>query len=165
MCAVAAATSASAQTDPGVQPRPVSRIAALPYAELDGIVIDNHGAPLEGVVVSALGSTTAFVVSDREGRFTFHKLQYGPYLLRAHLEGYQTARARAIQINQPLHSVPALELTRRHNDDEDSVLTAGLVEPVTSGTTESGAATDDHSEVAWRLRHLNAASSRRSRQE
>src|SRR5690348_15015294 len=58
------------------------------HGELHGLVHDSHGQPLRGAVVSALGATTAFAVSDHEGRYTFRDLPAGPYLVRAHLQGY-----------------------------------------------------------------------------
>ena len=47
---------------------------------------------IEGVVVSALGSTNAFAVSDKLGQFSLRQLPPGPYLVRAHREGYLTVR-------------------------------------------------------------------------
>ena len=71
--------------------RPTLQAAAQPgvvsQGELRGIVQDDRGASLSGAVVSALGSITAFAVSDGEGRFVFRNLPYGPYLLRAHRQG------------------------------------------------------------------------------
>jgi hypothetical protein len=154
MCAAAIAAPASAQIGPGATALPVARIAALPHAELEGTVIDSHGAPLAGVVVSALGSATAFVLSDRDGHFAFRNLRYGPYLLRAHLEGYHPARARLVQVNHPLHSIQALELTRQEEDAPISLLTAGVGGPEVTSTSGDGEDAHDHGEVAWRLRHL-----------
>ena len=60
---------------------------------------DRGGKPLAGAVVSAIGSESAFAVSDREGRFTFRTLPPGPYIVRAHLQGYLPARPRLMQIS------------------------------------------------------------------
>ena len=50
---------------------------------------------LSGAVVSALGSTSAFAVSNEDGHFTFRNLPAGPYLVRAHLQNYlPVARSR-----------------------------------------------------------------------
>lgn len=69
MCVVAMAAPASAQLRP--EPRAVAHVAATSHAELQGTVLDDRGEPLAGAVVSAIGTTTAFAVSDREGRFLF----------------------------------------------------------------------------------------------
>src|SRR5258708_34479213 len=68
--------------------KPAPQFAALTSADLHGIVLDGRGQPLAGAVISALGSTSAFAVSDKSGRFTLRDLQSGPYLVRAHLQGY-----------------------------------------------------------------------------
>ena len=56
-----------------VAPRPavsaVPQLVSLTIAELRGTVLDDRAQPLAGVVISALGGTSAFAVSDRDGRF------------------------------------------------------------------------------------------------
>ena len=152
MCVAAAVAPVSAQFP---QPRAIAQVAALPRAELSGTVIDDLGGPLAGAVVSAMGSTTAFAVSGGEGRFEFRNLPYGPYLVRAHLDGYVPARARLIQINRASHSAAAVVLTRRPDGDQPAAVLAAGVAPVevVVGSDEE-AETHDHREVAWRLRHL-----------
>src|SRR3954466_184680 len=68
--------------------QPVARVASAAPGSLFGRVQDEKGSPVGGVVVSALGTTTTFAVSDRDGRFEFGTLAPGPYMLRAHLSGY-----------------------------------------------------------------------------
>jgi hypothetical protein len=153
MCVVAGAAPASAQLRP--LPQAIAHVAALPQAELHGTVLDDRGEPLAGAVVSALGSTTAFAVSDSEGRFAFRSLPYGPYLVRAHLQGYLPARARLIQINRASHAASTVVLTRRADDDQPaSVLAAGVGPADLAAGGDADAETHDHGEVAWRLRHL-----------
>lgn len=150
MCVAAMAAPAAAQVRLA---RPVAQIAAVPRAELRGVVLDAEGRPLAGAVASALGSTTAYAVSDADGRFLFETLPYGPYLLRVHLQGYVPAPSRLIQVNRDMPPVASIMLTRRaDNDDPIPVLTAG-VGPV-DAPVETDGATHDHGEVAWRLRHL-----------
>lgn len=152
MCVAAA--PASAQLRP--QPQAVVQVAALPQAELHGTVLDDRGEPLAGAVVSALGSTTAFAVSGAGGRFTFRNLPYGPYLLRAHLQGYLPPRARLLHINGASHAASSLVLTRRADGDQPApVLAAGVGPAEGAGGSGPDEADDhDHGEVAWRLRHM-----------
>src|SRR5262245_20206952 len=93
LCLTIPALPASAQIA-RPQPQLVSRTAALPAVELTGLVRDRSGKPVAGAVVSAIGSESAFAVSDHDGRFTFRTLPPGPYVLRAHLQGYLPARPR-----------------------------------------------------------------------
>jgi hypothetical protein len=156
-CVVAAARPATAQLDARTHAATLVQAPATPHAVVQGIVLDDRGRPLEGVVVSAFGSTSVFAVSDREGRFSFRNIPYGPYVVRAHLQGYLPPRSRLIQVNAATLTVAAIALTRRgESDGAASVLAAGV------GPSEVSAAVPDdgedeghdHSEVAWRLRHL-----------
>jgi hypothetical protein len=138
-------------------PRPV--LQAMPQAgvitqgELHGIVQDDRGLALSGAVVSALGSTTAFAVSDREGRFLFRNLPYGPYLLRAHLQGYAPARARVVQVNSTRNTW-TLALSRAEGDTAPRVLAAGVAGGDDTAPPDAATGDHDHDEIAWRLRHL-----------
>lgn len=128
-------------------------------ADVHGIVLDDAGQPLAGVVISALGATTAFAVSDPQGRFALRNLPYGPYLVRAHLQGYVPARGRIVQVNTASHALSTIALTRRPDRDRPvAVLTAGVgpgdVEIDAAEPIEDGPQPHDHGEVAWRLRHL-----------
>jgi hypothetical protein len=137
-------------------PEPVSLLAAA-HGELQGVVTDDRGAPLQGVVVSALGSSAAFAITDRAGRFAFRTLAPGPYLVRAHLDGYVPARGRIVQVNSAARAMSALTLARRGGPNEPAqILAAGAVPAdVPAPAVSSDKADDhDHSETAWRLRHL-----------
>jgi hypothetical protein len=153
MCAAASVAPGFAQSG---GPRPIAQIAAVPRAELRGIVIDEQGHPLAGAVATALGSTTAYAVSDADGRFLFQTLPYGPYLLRVHLRGYLPAPSRLIQVNRETPPVASVVMTRRADDEGPAPVLAAGVGPAeaeaAAGTDDEG--THDHGEVAWRLRHL-----------
>jgi hypothetical protein len=127
-----------------------AHMSSAPRGELHGVVEDGEGHPLAGAVVSALGSTTLFAVADAQGRFTFKDLAFGPYLVRAHLQGYVPARARIIQVSSTQQAVYVLSLTRTESTPEPpKVLTAGV-----GGTIPSAEPVEhDHDELAWRLRH------------
>lgn len=156
LCVAAAAAPASAQFD---QRRPaivLAHAATTPQADIYGIVLDDEGRPLAGAVISAFGATTVFAVSDPAGRYAFRNVPYGPYLVRAHLQGYAPPRARVVQVNRASLTVSAIALSRHPGDTETvPVLAAGVggtdVAP-TAGADDTD--THDHGEVAWRLRHL-----------
>lgn len=153
MCVAATAPPAFAQFRP--QPQAIASVATLPQAELQGTVLDERGEPIAGAVVSALGSTTAVAVSASDGLFAFRNLPYGPYLVRAHLQGYLPARARLIQINRASHRASTVVLRRRADSDQPApVLVAGVGPAEVAASSEDETETHDHGEVAWRLRHL-----------
>jgi len=137
--------------------QPVAQIASAGPGELQGVVADDRGAPLPGAVVSALGVTTAFAVTDQAGRFAFRTLPPGPYLVRAHLTGYVPARGRIIQVSTAARAVSTLTLARRGGPNEPAqIIAAGVggADVPMSTPVDPGEDTDDHSETAWRLRHL-----------
>ena len=147
---VGVATPAVAQQQLS-RPQPITQLAAVAQTDLHGVVLDDRGEPLAGAVVSALGSTTAFAVSDREGRFAFRNLAPGPYLVRAHLQGYVPERGRIIQVNAGIRNASTISLARRDRRDEPQVLAAGVGTTGTQPSPPAEAGTHDHGEVAWRL--------------
>jgi outer membrane receptor protein involved in Fe transport len=154
VCVAGFVASASAQIPAPIAA--VTRVAAA-HGELQGVVTDDLGEPLAGAVVSALGSTTAFAVTDRAGRFAFRLLPPGPYLVRAHLQGYIPPRARMIQVSNAAPATSSIALARRAGPDQPTqVLAAGLagVEQPAAAPIDGSGEDHDHSEVAWRLRHL-----------
>src|SRR5438067_10044303 len=89
---------AQAQDAAAGSAQPVERLASLAPGSIQGIVQDEKGAPVGGAMVSALGATTAFTVTDPSGRFELRTLPPGPYLLRAHLSGFMASRGRIIEV-------------------------------------------------------------------
>lgn len=152
VCATGFVPQAFAQM-PAPLAQAVSQIASA-HGELQGVVIDDVGEPLAGAVVSALGSTTAFAVTDRAGRFTFRTLPPGPYLVRAHLQGYVPGRGRIIQVNTAGRALSSISLARRAGENETQVVAAGMVGVQPEAVLPDDGEDHDHSEVAWRLRHL-----------
>jgi hypothetical protein len=155
----------SAQSAGDFAGQPVARVASAAPGSLFGRVQDEKGSPVAGVIVSALGTTTTFAVSDHDGRFEFGTLAPGPYMLRAHLSGYVAPRAQMIQVRASGRTTSSISLRRAGSTP---VLAAGIgataVDPVDrsedaappalEGTNSAATATDDsHSETAWRLRH------------
>jgi hypothetical protein len=145
-------------------PEVMGHLASLSPGSIHGVVQDERGAPLAGAVVSALGATSAFAVSDRTGRFALRTLSPGPYVVRAHLVGFAASRGQIVDVHPSSRASSSIAL--HHLSIASPVLEAGLgsasgvpvVEPADAGdAATAGTAgswpTDDHGEVAWRLRH------------
>ncbi len=130
--------------------------AAVGSGDLSGTVRDQGGLPLAGAAISASGATSASTISARDGTFVFKGLPPGPYLVRVHLQGYATTRARTVQVNAGARTSSTIELSRRGDATETpELLEAGIGAAATSGEAqEEDADTHDQGEVAWRLRHL-----------
>ena len=73
------------QGTPARGPERVTYIAEAITGQIEGTVADEVGQPLDGVVISALGVTAAFAVSDRTGQFSLRQLALGLYLLSVYL--------------------------------------------------------------------------------
>jgi len=137
-----------------------------------GVVQEENGVPIKGAVVTALGATTAFTVSDGSGRFEFPTLSPGSYLLRAHLKGFLASPGAAIQVRPSSRASSSIAM-RRASSAAPSValpppvvftagvgLPAAAIEPLPAqpkpaedAATSPAPANDDHSDTAWRLRH------------
>src|SRR5690349_12484211 len=142
----------SAQSVPEL--RPVTHLASIASGSINGIVQDEHGAPISGATISALGATTAFAVSDRAGRFELRTLSPGPYVVRAHLTGYVASRGQLVDVRPSARTSSAIAL--RHVNSGAPVLTAGVgfadpvppADPAAAPTPASQAPVpDDHSEM------------------
>lgn len=151
---LAAPSSGFAQLVPVPRLTPVTQIAEAAPGEVAGVVRDNEGRPLSGAVVSALGSTTAFAVSDKDGRYVLRGLPAGPYLIRAHLQGYSPARGRLLQVTGGARGRTTITLTRQAGEGAPaSVLEAGVGASSPAEPSLADPAEHDHDELAWRLRH------------
>ena len=53
----------------GARREPVVRVASALPGSIYGVVLDEAGSPIDGVVISALGGATAFAVTDRAGQY------------------------------------------------------------------------------------------------
>ncbi len=152
------AAPASAQTTGGT-PEPVT-MARAGHGAIQGLVLDSHGKPLVGAMVSALGAAVAFALTDRDGRFRLDALPAGAYTVRIHHDGFVPSSRRMVDVRPP---VPALlSVTMQAIGavaGEIPVLAAGLL-PLGAASAAAGEAKDGdaethaHSETAWRLRHL-----------
>lgn len=144
----------------GPQAVAVTELASVNGAAIGGVVRDDRGLPLAGAMVSALGATIGFAVTDTRGVFRIRALPLGTYFVRAHLGGYAPSRGHIVQITSASGATATIEL---HRTGPRSVGTAGEGTPeiVAAGFGPTGATSTegkpgehDHSETAWRLRHL-----------
>jgi hypothetical protein len=92
-----AAAGSGAQPATGL-PQPVDRLASIAPGSIQGLVRDEAGRPVSGVMISALGATTSFVFTGDDGRFELAALPPGPYLIRAYLRGFQTPRPAMVDV-------------------------------------------------------------------
>jgi hypothetical protein len=178
--------AASAQ-DRVATAQPVSRIAAVADGSIYGVVQDEHGAPVSGALVSAIGATKVFAITDKSGRFELRTLSAGSYLVRAHLTGFAAARGEMVDVRPSGRTQSSIALRHAVSDGTKAgarsstsspssstasapILAAGvgLPGPADAPTTPDGPTgdvvppavptasngDDDHSEIAWRLRHL-----------
>ena len=118
--------------------------------------MDEAGKPLDGVVISALGGTTAFAVTDKTGQFTLRQLPPGPYLLRAHLQGFLTARSTMVDVRPAVRSASSFTLRKEGTASAPRVTDAavGTTAIGAPAATTAKAGDRDESDFAWRLRHL-----------
>ena len=126
---------------------PVVRVAAVVMGSIYGVVLDEAGAPIDGAVVSALGGATAFAVTDRTGQYRLTDLPPGPYVVRAHHDGFAGARSTLINVRSAGRAPSSFTLKRA--DAAPELLTAG-----TGVGAVPAAAPRDDSPLAWRLRRL-----------
>lgn len=150
------ASVAVAQDAPGLGVERVTNLASAATGVIEGTVLDESGAPLDGVVISALGGTTAFAVSDTFGQFSLRQLPPGPYLVRAHLQGFLAARSTMVNVRPAARSASKFTLRRIGAADEPRIVEAALGATAIDAPATTTAKADgrDESEFAWRLRHL-----------
>ena len=89
----------------------VTTVASAETGLIEGRVTDDLGKPLDGAVISALGGTTAFAVSDKAGQYSLRQLPPGPYLIRVHLAGFLAARSTMVN-GRPSIVAYAMRLSR-----------------------------------------------------
>ena len=118
VCLLAAGVGSALAQAPVRQPERVTDLASVSTGQIVGQVVDDAGNPLDGVVVSALGSTSAFAVSDQLGQFSLRQLPPGAYLVRAHRQGYLTVRGTIVEV-RPAVRTPSSFTLRREGEAVD----------------------------------------------
>lgn len=138
----------------GLKFEPITRIASSETGLIVGKVTDERGRPIDGAVISALGGTTAFAVSDKTGAFTLKQLPPGPYLVRVHMSGFIAARSTMVNVRPATQSASSFTLRREGAEDAPRISEAGLGTAVGSAPASTSSGDRDESELGWRLRHL-----------
>ena len=168
MGAVTAVWSPTAQAQSRVHPE--GQTVRLLRGSITGLVTDDHGGPLAGAVVSALGATMAMTVSDTRGAYSIDALPMGEYVVQAHLNGFAGSSRERVQVGAGSPSVQRFFLRKLDAIIGTSgtgpvaarpIMAAGFElpgstladQPDPSATSEDGA-DHPHTETAWRLRHI-----------
>ena len=144
----------------GRTPAPVSQQASAAGGHIRGMVRDDIGSAVGGVMVVAMGTTLASVKSDSTGRYAL-TLPPGEYILRAARDGYVST------FHEPVRMQTSVELERnitlvRQGATTRPVMLAGVGDltslmqfPASTSTAAAGKDADHaHDEAAWRLRYL-----------
>ena len=147
----------------GQVPEPAGRIASLAPGAIQGLVQDEGGAPVRGAVVSALGASSVFSVTDRSGRFELRPLPPGPYLVRAHLAGFVAPSGQVIRVLPSARASSAIALRRVNalTAPAPPVVPAALgpvpAPEAAASRPDDGVSTgngiSEPGEIAWRLSH------------
>ncbi|MDQ3070017.1 MAG: TonB-dependent receptor [Acidobacteriota bacterium] len=124
----------------------------LQHARVAGTIKDDQGAAVEGAMITALGTTQGWAVSDQAGKFSL-ALPPGEYHFRVHREGYSSTFREAMLLRAQASITRAIVI---HRTGERGVMTAGLGgRPLMPGLSgEKDPKEHPHTEQAWRLRHL-----------
>jgi outer membrane receptor protein involved in Fe transport len=135
--------------------QPITTLASAEPGLIEGRITDEHGKPLDGAVVSALGGTTAFAVSDKSGNYALKQLPPGPYLVRAHLTGFLAARSAMVNVRPAARSASSFTLRREGSENAPRIREAAIA-AVGAEPDDAAAkpAERNESELGWRLRHL-----------
>ncbi len=132
----------------------VTRIASADTGLIEGTITDELGKPLDGAVVSALGGTTAFAVSDKSGQYTLKQLPPGPYLVRAHLAGFLAARSAMVNVRPSGRSASSFTM-RREGSTTAPRISEAAVAAIGAAPGDAPKPEDrNETELGWRLRHL-----------
>jgi hypothetical protein len=143
------------------------RAATSSSGSIEGSVWDDRGRPFPGVVLTVIGLTTTFAVTDDRGRYEIADLTPGAYVIRAVARGFAPQSQRVV-VRPQGRSSSQLAMSRAGSP---TLLVAGLgvvsAEAATlaleasahddadaradSGATPTGSR--DESATAWRIRH------------
>ena len=146
--------TAAAQSAPLGASTHITQVASVTPGVIFGVVLDEASQPLDGVVVSALGGGSGFAITDPTGRYILSSLPHGPYLVRAHLQGYLPARNTMVDVRPSTRTASSFTLRRTGTAAAPRVAEAGIGLPGVDAVSAVDDGDRDTSETAWRLRHL-----------
>ena len=145
------------------------------HGSITGVVSDDHGGPIAGAMVSALGTVTvAKAITDASGWFSIDALPIGDYTLQAHRTGFLGSARATVRVSGLPPALQRLQLRRLNSPVATSgstapvparpIMAAGFGLPAgtladqadASETSSDTVARDEHphNETAWRLRHI-----------
>jgi hypothetical protein len=144
------------------------------HGSITGVVSDDHGGPIAGAMVSALGTVTvAKAITDSSGWFSIEALPIGDYTLQAHRTGFVGSVRATVRVSGLPPALQRLQLRRLNSPVATTgatppvparpIMAAGFGLPAGTLADQSDAAEssdtvarDDHphNETAWRLRHI-----------
>jgi hypothetical protein len=165
----AALVPGSVQGQSRRSPVAVTQVARVSAGTITGIVSDEHGRPVAGARVTAIGVTMALAFTDESGRFATERLPAGEYVVRAHRSGFAASRREIVQVGGAAANVPQLQIRRLDGVSGTTgtadtplpsrpIVAAGFglppAETAAEGSAEGSKDTHPHSETAWRLRHI-----------
>jgi hypothetical protein len=159
--------SIEAASGGGIAAGPTAEPRQAPGGSIVSFVRDQSGRPLAGAIVSAVGRRIVTSVTDEQGRCVFSALPAGDYLVRVHRTGYASTSSLLVLAGPGANSTWSFVLKvqasrgfdpRQAAKPAPDILAAGFVgntalEPAEAQPAEDEAS-HDHSEVAWRLKHL-----------
>lgn len=154
---IALALPVSAQQAAVRIPRAELLLARTSQGAIRGVVHNASGQPLAGAMVSALGSTVAFALTGRDGRFMLDALPMGAYNVRVHLDGYAPSRRQVIEVREGTPSMLSVAMQSLTVPASPSVIAASFAPfdaAPRKASAEGEGGDDSHTETAWRLRHL-----------
>ena len=109
---VVGTTAAAVYCADGTRFMAANQTARITLGSIRGSVSDDRGGPLSGAMVSALGVTTAMVVTDASGRFALDALPPGEYIVRVHLPGFLSTRRDNIRVGPLPATLDRIQLHR-----------------------------------------------------
>ena len=117
-------------------------------ARLEGRVMDQTGAIVPGVTVTATNEATNIAteaVTNESGRYIFANLVPGTYTISTTLTGFKTTVHRGIQLQ--IGDAKAYDLTLQMGDISETVTVTGEAALVNTSTTRIGAVVQDRQAV------------------
>ena len=132
--------------------KPEWQQASIASGKVQGTVRDERGQVVDGVRISAVGTTTAVAWTDRTGHFAL-TLPSGEYVVRAQRDGYASSYGDLVMVRSSTAIDKTITVTRQVG--ARPVMVAGVANgPVIPPSAIEPDPDHPHDETAWQLRHL-----------